>query len=386
MVAEVGLAVMLVIAAGLLLRSFWQLRSVDPGFRAAGVLKAEYELPPDLFPVDFADYPDWPQVHAFNAELLRRLQALPGVEAAALTAIHPLDVGFTNSFVIVGREAESADFPEIRTRMVSPGYLAALEIPLLAGRDLRDGDDARATPVILINEAAVNRYFDGQPPLGQQISFWGTSRQVVGVIGDEKFAGLDRAAEPAVYAPLAQAPRDDGAIVVRTSGVPETLIPAVQAAVREIEPGIALHGVESLETTISRSISEPRFTAVLLGLFGALAIVLALVGVHGVLSYTVAQRTHEMGIRLALGASRAEVLGMVLRQGMGLAGLGIALGILGALAATRLLAGLLFGVSATDAATFIGVSFAVATVAFIASWLPARRVTRVSPMTALRTD
>jgi len=385
-VAEVALAVMLVISAGLLLRSFWQLRSVDPGFRASNVLKAEYRLPPDRYPTDFATYPDWPRTHAFNGELLRRVAALAGVEAAALTAKHPLDIGFTNSFAIVGREAESADFPEIRTRMVSPGYLSALEIPLLDGRDLVEGDDAAATPVILINRAGVDRFFGGTSPLGQQISFWGQARQIVGVIGDERFAGLDRPAEPAVYAPLAQAPQTNSALIVRASATPGPLVPALRGVVRDLDPGIALYGIEPLEATLSRTISEPRFTAVLLALFGGIAVALALVGVHGVLSYTVAQRTHELGIRLALGATRGEVLGMVLRQGMGLAGLGIVLGIAGAFAATRLLAGMLFGVSATDAATFVAVTVAVALVALLASWLPARRVTAVSPMTALRTE
>ena len=386
-VAEVALAVSLVISAGLLLRSFWELRGVDPGFRAANVLKAEYNLPAARYPQgDFSVYPNWPAINGFHAELLRRVRALPGVRSAALAVRHPMDVGFTNSFLIVGREAESQDFPEIRTRIVTPGYLETLDIRLLGGRDLRDGDDASSTPVILINQAAVDRYFGGEAPLGQQIQFWGVPRQIVGVIANEKFSGLDVAAEPAVYAPYAQAPNASATILVAANGPPADQIAPVRGVLRDLDPQLALAAAEPLGETVAASIAQPRFTAFLLGLFAAVAIVLALVGVHGVLSYTVAQRTHEMGIRVALGASRGEVVGMVLREGMSLAGLGIALGVLAALAFSRVLAGLLFGISGTDALTFIAVAAAVAGVSLLAAYLPARRATGVNPMVALRND
>jgi putative ABC transport system permease protein len=385
-VAEVALAVSLVIGASLLLRSFWQLRAVDPGFRTGNVLKAEYQLPASRYPMDYSVYPNFPRINSFHAELLREVRALPGVRAAALTARHPLDAGFTNSFAIIGREAESADFPEIRTRIITPGYLETLGIPLIAGRDLRDGDDVAATPVILVNRAAVDRYFGGGDPLGQQIAFWGTPRQIVGVIGDEKFSGVQNAAEPAVYAPYPQAPQSSATIVLRAEGDPVALIPAVRERLRARDAQLALSGAEPLATTLASTIAQPRFTAVLLGLFAGVAILLALIGVHGVLSYTVAQRTHEMGIRVALGASRGEVVRMVVGEGMALAGIGIALGVVAAFAFSRVLAGLLFGISATDGATFIAVVGAITAVALLASYLPARRATSVSPMVALRND
>jgi putative ABC transport system permease protein len=385
-VAEVGLAVSLVIGASLLLRSFWELRGVDPGFRTADVLKADYQLPVSRYPNDFSVYPNWPHITGFHAELLRGVRALPGVRAAAVSANHPLDIGFTNSFVIVGREAESADYPEIRTRSVTPGYLETVDVPLLAGRDLRDGDDATSAPVILINQAAAERYFPGADPLGHEVRFWGANRRVVGVIGDERFAGIANAAEPAVYAPLAQTPRGNVTVLVRGEGDLIALAPGLRERLRSLDPEVALTGIEPLSTTLAASIAQPRFTAVLLGLFAAVAILLALIGVHGVLSYAVAQRTQELGIRVALGASRGEVVSMVVREGMALAGLGVALGLVGALVFSRVLAGLLFGISATDATTFAAVAAAVTAVALLASWLPARRATGVSPMVALRND
>jgi predicted permease len=385
-VVEVALAVSLVIGTGLVLRSFWSLRGVDPGFVATGVLKAEYQLPAATYPTDYSNYPDWPRISGFHAALLREVRSLPGVRSAALSARHPLDAGFTNSFLIVGREAESADFPEIRTRMVSPDYLRTLAVPLLAGRDLREGDDATAPPVVLVNRAAVDRYFAGGDALGREIRFWGFDRRIVGVIGNEKFSGLANDAEPAVYAPRAQAPQARVALLVRADTDPRTLAGPVRTRVSSLDADVALHGVEPLDVTLSRSIAEPRFTAVLLTLFGGLAVVLALGGVYGVLSYAVTQRTREVGIRVALGASRGGVIGMVVRHGMRLALAGIVIGLLGAAAGTRLLGGLLFGVSATDAMTFATVVAGVAMAALAATVVPALRATRVTPMTALRAE
>ena len=386
-VAEVALAVSLVIGAGLMLRSFWELRGVDPGFRTADVLKEEYEIPAArLVPTDYSTYPNWPDVNGFHAELLRRVRALPGVRSAALTQSHPMDVGFTNSFVIVGREAESADFAEIRTRIVTAGYLETLGIPLLAGRDLRDSDDALSPPVILVNQAAVRRYFDGQDPIGQQIRFWGTARQIVGVIADEKFAGLDAAAEPAVYAPYPQAPDSDATLVIAASGSPAEMIAALRSMLREFDPQLALARAEPLEATVAASIAQPRFTALLLGLFAAVAIVLALVGVHGVLSYTVAQRAHEMGIRVALGASRGEVVRMVLREGMALAGIGIVAGLGLAWLGTSTIRSFLFQVEPFDPTTIGGVSALILLLALAVSLRAALRVARVDLAQVLRND
>ncbi|MGH7551570.1 MAG: ADOP family duplicated permease [Longimicrobiales bacterium] len=385
-VAEVALAVTLVIGAGVLLRSFWTLASVDPGFETAQVLKVEYQLPATRYPGDRSRWPDLPAINGFHAELLRRVRALPGVEAAAIAARHPLDPGFTNSFVIVGREAESQNWPEIRTRFMTHGYLETVGVPLIQGRDLAEGDVAGATPVAVINSLAAERYFAGADPIGQQLQFWGVSWQIVGVIGNERFNGVDEDTEPAVYTPLGQAPQASAVLLVRGSTDPRPLLGSVRRVFSEMDAQLALSGVETLEQTLSASIAKPRFTAILLALFGGVAILLAMVGVHGVLSYTVAQRAPEVGIRMALGASRAEVIRMVVREGAGLAALGTILGLVGALAGSRALSALVFGVSTRDAATFGVVTAAVLSVAVLAAWLPARRAARTEPMQSLRAE
>jgi predicted permease len=385
-VAEVALAVALVIGAGVLLRSFWALAGVDPGFRTANVTKLEYQLPRSRYPMDFSRWPRLPEITGFHAELLRRVRALPGVEAASIAARHPLDPGFTNSFTVVGREAEAEDWPEIRCRFVTPGYLETLELSLLDGRELTDGDVAGATPAALINRAAAERYFTGRDPLGQTIRFWGTPWRIVGVVGDERFLGLAEDPEPAVYAPLYQAPQQSGVLLVRTAGDPLAPVVVVRSIVRELDPQIALYGVEPLERTVAQSIARPRFTATLLALFGAVAILLALVGVHGVLSYTVAQRSPEVAVRMALGATRRDVLALVLRDGAALAALGTALGLAAAFAGARLLDSLVFGVAPRDATTFVAVAAGVMAMATLASWLPARRAASADPIGALRSE
>ncbi len=386
-VAEVALAVVLVIGAGLLLRSFWRLRQVDPGFHAAGVLKVQYELPETRYPRDFSRWPDLPEITGFHARLLERVRALPGVAAAAVAGGHPLDPGFTNSFVIVGREAESADFPEIRTRFLSPGYLDTLGVDLVAGRDLRAADDAHAPAVLLINRAAARRYFPGRDPLGQRIAFWGTERRIVGVIGDERFAGLDRPAAPAAYAPLAQAPPRTATLLLRLRrGDPRAAAPAVRRVFAALDPGVVPFAVEPLTATLAASLAPARFTAVLLGLFAAVALLLALIGVHGVLAYGVAERVPEVGLRMALGATRADVMAAILGRGLTLAGAGVGLGLVAAAAGSRLLASLVYGVTATDPATFLAAPAAILAAALVASALPAVRAVRTDPGRSLRAE
>jgi putative ABC transport system permease protein len=386
-VTEVALAVTLVIGAVLLLRSFWALAHVDPGFRTAGVLKAEYQLPAIRYPQDFARWPDLPAINSFHAELQRRVAALPGVAAASVAARHPLDPGFTNSFQVVGREAEAEDWPEIRCRFIGPDYGETMGVPLVAGRALGETDVAGTAPVAVINRAAVARYFSGGDPIGQQIRFWNVAWQIVGVIGDERFNGLAQDPEPAIYAPLAQAPQQGGVVLVRSAGDdPRTLVPAIRRAFAELDPQLALYGIESLQQTVATSIARPRFTALLLALFGGLAMLLALVGVHGVLSYTVAQRTSEVGIRVALGATRGRIMRLVVGDAARLALLGIVTGTAGALAGSRLLSSLVFGITVRDPATFVGVAVGVLAMAALASWLPARRAARADPIEALRAD
>jgi putative ABC transport system permease protein len=385
-VAEIALAVTLVIGAGVLLRSFWKLASVDPGFRSTSVLKVEYQLPSSRYQSDRSQWPVAPAINGFHDELLRRVRALPGVQAAALATRHPLDPGFTNSFVIIGREAESHDFPEIRTRFISPGYIETMGVPLVAGRAPNDGDVAGKTPVGVINRAAAEAYFAGRDPIGQQLRFWGVTWQIVGVIGDERFKGLAQASEPAIYSPIAQAPGQNAVLLVRTPADRQAMIGSVRRIFQAIDPQLAIFGVEPLEQTLSASIAKARFTSTLLALFAGVAILLALVGVHGVLSYTVAQRGQEVGIRMALGATRSNVIGLVVGEGARLAALGTVIGLAAALAGSQLLAGLVFGVTPRDLTTFVAVTIGVLSLAGLASWLPAQRAARADPMRTLRSE
>ncbi|HEX2191515.1 MAG TPA: ABC transporter permease [Longimicrobiaceae bacterium] len=382
--AEVGVAVVLLVGAGLLVKSFWQLLRVDPGFRAEQVLKAEYQLPADRYPQDYSRWPDWSEVHRFNAGVLERVGALPGVEAAAVAGVHPLSAGFTNSFSVVGREAEAADWPEIPVRQVAPGYFRTLGVALRRGRLLGPEDDTRAPAVALVNEAAARRFFAGRDPLGQQVSLWGSDRTIVGVVENERFQGLGAGAPPALYLPLAQAPSAGGSVLLRVRGDPAALAGALRAAVRQQDPALAVFGVEALERTLARSVGRERFTTLLTGLFAALALVLATVGVHGVLSYSVAERSREIGIRMALGAEQGRVVRQVVAQGLLPALAGAAVGLAGAVGLGRLLASLLYEVSTTDAAVLGGVVGILLAVTLLASWLPARRAARVDPVAALR--
>jgi putative ABC transport system permease protein len=387
-VVEVSLAVALLAGAGLLIRSFWSLEHVDAGFRATGVLKAEYQLPGTRYPVNFANWPNFKEIHAFNDALVRRVAALPGVDAVTVAGNHPLDPGFTNSFTIVGRESESATFPEVSVRRVTPGYFKTVGLARLRGRLIEDRDATRAPAVLVINQAAATRFFPGRDPIGAQIRFWGAARTIVGVVGDERIHGLAQAAPIAVYAPLAQAPSANGAgvLLVRTSADPNGLVPAIRNVFRAQDPLLAVFGVEPLAQTLSQSLSQRRFVMVLLALFAAVAVALAAIGIHGVLAYNVARRTREFGIRMALGARRAQVLWSVLREAFGLTAFGLVIGVGGTLLLTRFLRGLLFAVAPTDPLTFGAVACFLAVVALVASGIPARAATKVDPAIALRAE
>lgn len=384
--AEVALSVVLVVGAGLLVHSLWRLQRVDPGFRTDNVLRASFVLPPSRYPQGYDVYPRWNAVAAFQRDLLERARALPGVRSAALASHHPLAPGFTNSFVIEGREDEAADQAEIPLRAVSPEYFATVAVPLLHGRLLSPRDDADAPAVLLINEAAARRFFPGADPVGKRIAFWGTSREIVGVVGNERFHGVAAEAPPAAYPPLAHTPMATATLLLRAAGDPAGLVPALREAVRALDPEVALYEVETLDRTLSRSISQPRFTTALLGTFAALALLLAVIGVYGVLSYAVAQRTREIGIRVALGARRGEIVRLVVAQGMAPVLAGLALGLAAAFAGARLLSGILFEVAPTDPLAFTLVVPVLGAASLLAAWLPARRAARVDPMTALRTE
>jgi putative ABC transport system permease protein len=385
---ELALAIMLLAGAGLLIRSFWNLLSVDPGFQTGGVLKAEYQLPGSRYPADFASWPDFREQHAFVAAILERAAALPGVTATAIAGNHPLDPGFTNSFQIVGRESEAREpgWPELTVRRVTPGYFSTVGLQLRRGRLLTAGDGTRTTPVVLINDAAARRFFGERDPLGAQLRMFGVPRTIVGVVANERTRGLSETAPLATYLPLSQAPSVDGAgvVLVRTAGDPLAAAPAVRGLVRERDPALAVFGLEPLDRTVSRSVAERRFAMMLVGLFAALALALGAIGVHGVLSYDVARRVREIGIRMALGADRGSVLRLIVGRALVLAVIGAAAGAAGAFALTRTLSTLLFGVTPYDPATFAAAAGVLTVVALAAAAIPAWRAARIDPATALR--
>ena len=385
--AEVALAVVLVSGAGLLIHGFWRLTQVDPGFRAERVVKFDFILPATRYPQALEQFPNYPEVRAFHAALRREAGALPGVRAAALAMAHPLDPSWTTSFRLDGQTAEeAARQPEVVMRPVSPGYLEAAGVPLIRGRSVDERDDGAAPPVVVVNEAYVRAHLGGGEAVGRRVELFGTEREIVGVIGDERFDGPGAPSRPAVYPPLAQVPMTSGSLLVRTDAAPAAVAAQVRRVFARLDPELAVFGVEPLERTLSRAVAQPRFTMLLLGIFGGFSLVLAVIGVHGVLAYAIARRTREIATRIALGASRAEVIGMVLRQGMrpALAGLGI--GLVGALAAARLLRGLLHGVGPADPVTFAAVAVVLGAAALGACWLPARRAAAIEPMAVLKME
>jgi predicted permease len=382
-VAEIAVSVMLLAGAGLLVRTVGSLGAVDPGFRAERVLRTEFQLPESRYPRDFSRYPDWPRTQGFMAALLAELESIPGAEAVALAAHQPLNPGFTNSFLIVGRESEIGTQPEISIRAVSAGYFEALGVNVIAGRGIAAGDRLDAPPIAVINESARRRFFP-EGAIGQRLRWWGIEREIVGVVEGERIFGLAAEPPPAVYVSLPQAPMNSGVALVRAAGDPAALAGPVRAAVRRADPELAVFDVATLEETVLRSISRERSTMALLVAFATVALALALIGVHGVLAYGVSQRIREMGLRLALGAEPGRVVRMVVGHAALLSLVGVGIGLAGAVATSRFLASLLFGVSARDPVTFLAVPALVTAVALLAAWGPSRRAARIDPATALR--
>ena len=384
-VAQLSLAIMLMAGAGLLIKSFWHLSQVDPGYDTGQVLKADFQLPPS-YPQRMSDYPRWTEIRRFAAEVRTRIGRLAGVEAVSIVGNHPLEAGYTSSIVVPGREAESADWPEPSIRFMDPGYLRVTRGRIVEGRGLTESDDVDAPPVLLLNATARERFFASRPALGQAIRLWGQERTVVGVVADERIRGLAEAATPAVYLPTGQAPVPNGSILVRVEGDPARFAPTLRRVIREIEPALVLVAIEPLTETMARSNAERRYTMLLLGVFAGVTLLLAVVGVHGLLSYTVTQRTRELGIRMSLGADARAVRSLVLGQGLRLALLGSGLGVLGTLATTRVLRSLLYGTSPGDPLALAGAILALAGVTLVASWLPARRAAGTDPAVVLRTE
>ena len=380
-VTEVALALVLLAGAGLMLKSFWRLQQVDPGFNPENALVVGISLPP-------TKYADDQQRAAFFRQLLERTAALPGVEAVGATHSMPIISDYLLGFVIEGRPpAAPGDEPSTNYYAVSPDYFRAMGITLVRGRSFTERDTAGAPRVAIINETFARRFFAGEDPIGKRIHVTNgpeTFREVVGIVADVRQYGLDREAPIQFYEPYLQEPFSGMSLVVRTAAEPSALSAAIRQEVFALDKDQPVASVRTLEEVLAESVARRRFSMWLLGLFGGVALLLASVGIFGVMNYTVAQRTHEIGIRLALGAQRRDILRLVVGQGMILALIGVALGLIAAFAGTRVMASMLYGVSATDPLTFTGVALLLAVVAFLACYLPARRATRVDPMVALR--
>jgi putative ABC transport system permease protein len=385
-VAEMALAVMLLVGAGLLIRSYQQISGVNPGFSADHVLTFRLALPE-------AKYRTTAAVGQFVDAYVRRL-GRGGVVAAAVFGL-PLDDEFnaSSSFTRPG-EADTADSPSLGMRVITPDYFAAMKIPLRRGR-LFDAHDTDTSPeVVLINEEAARRYWPGVDPLGQQFHLGARlasdvrsgMKTIVGVVGDVKYGGLDVTAPPEVFLPYTQHPVDSFTVIARTGGDPMALVPAARAELAGLDRELPVSAIRPMTDVVGRSIAERRFTMMLLAAFAAVAVLLAAIGVYGVLAYVVSQRTQEIGVRLAIGASPADVVRLFLREGVALAGIGLVAGLAGAVAAARALTTLLFGVTATDPLTFAVVAASLAAAALGASYLPARRAAQVDPMEALRVE
>lgn len=383
-IAEIALCVAVLICAGLMTRSLWKVVSIDPGFRADGVVKLQTQLPTSRYPRDFAAWPAWNEVHDFRVRLQERLDQLPGVEAT-LAGAHPLDQGFTNSFEIVGREEEPTNWPEISVRGVGPNYFEVMGVEVLEGRDLTTADGTEQPFAAVINRAAADMLFDGSA-IGQSIRFWGRERRIVGVIEDERIHGLTEAPPIAMYAPLAQLP-SHGIVVLASSdrdldGVAEE----IAAAIRATDPALAVFGIEPLVKTIAATQGERRFAMIVLGAMASATLILALFGVYGMLSYTAAQRRQELGVRAALGATRGDLVAAILRTTAGLALVGIGCGLALAAGGSSLFRSLLFGVEALDPVTYLGVAMVLLVLALLAGWVPAYRAARVEAVEALRLE
>ncbi len=383
-VAEVALSLVLLVGAGLMMRSLLRLQQVNPGLNPKNVLTMTVSLPQ-------AKYHEPEKQSAFFHQLLERVRALPGVEAAGAVSNLPLSgSNWGRSLTVEGRPVLSVgQAPFINHCVITPNYFRAMGIPLLMGRDFTEADAKDALKVTIVDERLAREYWPNDSPLGKRIRFgppednepWHT---IVGVVGEVRHARLDLVARESIYVPYLQIPQRGMALTVRTATNPLSLAAAVRNQVRELDHDQPVANVMPMTEVVSKSVWQPRLYTILFGVFAAVALILAAVGIYGVLSYAVTQRTHEIGIRIALGAQTRDVLILVLGHGLLLALTGVVIGLGAACALTRLMAGLLYGVSATDVVTYAGISGLLTGVALLACYIPARRATRVDPVIALR--
>ena len=392
-VTEFALAVVLLVGAGLLIRSFAALVRVDPGFRAENVVTATVSLPGGKYTYDRHQ-------RAFADAVLERMERLPGAQSVALGFGRPLQQNnFRTTFDVEGRPPNP---PERRTpvevRPTTPDFFRTLGIPLVRGRLYTRDDRNGAPPVVVVNEEFVRRYFAGEDPIGKRIVLgWGRDTaevgesvtvggEIVGIVGDVKQFGLDEETFPTAFLAFHQTPLSDVSIMVRSTAAPAAVQRAMRGQIKEIDPDLPVFDVMTMTDALAESVAQPRFYMMLLAGFAGVALLLAALGIYGVISYTVSQRTRELGIRIALGASRQKVVGLVLGRGMVLTVVGVAAGLVAAYWLTRVLASLLFGVEALDAPTYATVAVVLVAVSALASWLPARRAAHVDPVIAMRAE
>jgi putative ABC transport system permease protein len=387
-IAETAMAVILLICAGLLLRSFARLIDVKPGFATENILTMQIGLPNQAY-----------QEPQKRIEFLRQLETNLGAapEVAAVGSVTRLPLmsalnNITSFLVIEGRQVSAGERPEIDFRRASTGYFQTMGIPLIAGRLVTEQDVSNNTGSVLINEAMAKRFWPGDDPIGKRISTATSSGQqtrwqtIVGVVGNVRHLGLDVEPRPEIYYHTSTSPPFGPVVVIRTSSAPENLISIARAKVRELDRNVAISNVNTMEQLVAQSVAQRRFGMSLVAIFAAIALVLAVIGIYGVVSYAVAQRTTEIGVRMALGASAMDVLKLVLRKGMTLALVGVGLGLVGAIAAARLMATMLFEVKPTDLVTFSIVTVGLILVALLACYVPARRAMKVDPLVALRDE
>jgi putative ABC transport system permease protein len=384
-VAELAIAVVLLVGAGLLIQSLWRLHHVSPGLNPQNVLTFNVSLPD-------VRYPSEKQARFYN-DLTTRIASLPDVQSAS--AVLPLPLSgdrFSISFQIEGRPVARKDEPSSDMFVITPNYFRTMGIPILKGRDFEQRDEHKSTPVIIVNQSFAKQYFPGEDPIGKRIhpgiSTWDDEksmmREIVGVVADIRNRALSTEPKPAYYMPQSQVPFGQLVVVVKAARDPHSLVGSVTREVRALDQELPVFSVKTMEEYIAASVAAPRFNTTLLSIFAAVALVLTIIGLYGVMSYSVAQRTNEIGIRMALGAQARDVLTLIGRQAITLVLIGLAIGLAGALALTRLLATLLFGVTTKDPATFAAIALLLSIVAILACYIPAWRATKVDPLEALR--
>jgi putative ABC transport system permease protein len=383
-VSELAIAVVLLVGAGLLIQSLWRLRQVNPGFQSANLLTFVVGIPEVRYPTE--------KQSPFYRDLVQRVRSLPGVQSA--TAVVPLPLSgdqFRISFEIDGKPVAKGEQPSADVFIVGDSYFKTLGVPMIKGREFNERDVQKAPGVVIVNQAFAKKYFPGEDPVGKRIKPGISTtdedtefKEIVGLVADVRNRNLQSELRPGYFLPQAQVPFNQMTMVVRTTGDPHNLATAVTNEVHSMDSELPVFSIKTMDEYISATVAAPRFNTTLLGIFASVALILTIVGLYGVMSYSVAQRTNEIGIRMALGAQTRDVVRLIISQGFKLVLLGLGIGLVGAFALMRVMSSLLFGVSAKDPLTFAAVAALLAFVALLACYIPARRATRLDPLHALR--